>query len=104
VLTGKYRSDPAAGRAAGTLTDPRVARAAAAADELAGLAGRLGVPAATLALASPLASPAVTSVLFGATSAEQVGANCAAVGLRDRLGRQDIAALRRIGLSAEEPR
>ena len=104
VLTGKYRSDPAAGRAAGTLGDPRVARAAAAAGELASLAGRLGVTAATLALVFPLTSPAVTSVLFGATSVEQVRANCAAIGLKDRLGRQDIAALRRIGLTAEEPR
>ena len=104
MLTGKYRSDPAAGRAAGTLGDPRVARAAAAAGELASLAGRLGVTAATLALVFPLTSPAVTSVLFGATSVEQVRANCAAIGLKDRLGRQDIAALRRIGLTAEEPR
>jgi aryl-alcohol dehydrogenase-like predicted oxidoreductase len=94
VLTGKYRSGPAAGRAAGTLADPRVA----AAGELAGLAGRLGTTAAALAMAFPLASPAVTSVLFGATSAQQVHANCAATSLLGRLGPAGLADLRRIGL------
>jgi len=98
VLTGKYRSGPAAGRAAGTLTDPRTAAAVAAAGELASLAGRLDTTAAALAMAFPLASPAVTSVLFGATSAQQVHANCAATSLLDRLGPADLADLRRIGL------
>lgn len=98
VLTGKYRSGPAAGRAAGTLDDPRVASAVAAADELAGLAARLDTTAAALAVAFPLTNPAVTSVLFGATSAEQVRANCAAIGLLARLGPADLAQLRRIGL------
>ena len=97
VLTGKYRSGPAAGRAAGTLADPRVAAAVAAAEELAGLAGRLDTTAAALAMAFPLTNPAVTSVLFGATSAEQVQANCAAVSLLGRLGPADLAQLRRIG-------
>ncbi len=36
--------------------------------------------------------------LFGATHAEQVRANCAAIGLLDRLGPADLAQLRRIGL------
>jgi aryl-alcohol dehydrogenase-like predicted oxidoreductase len=98
VLTGKYRTGPAAGRAAGTLTDPRVAAAVAAAGELASLASRLETTAAALAMAFPLTSPAVTSVLFGATSAKQVHANCAAISLLDRLGPADLAQLRRIGL------
>lgn len=98
VLTGKYRSGPAAGRAAGTLTEPRVAAAVAAAEELAILASRLETTAAALAMAFPLTSPAVTSVLFGATSAEQVRANSAAISLLDRLGPADLAHLRRIGL------
>jgi aryl-alcohol dehydrogenase-like predicted oxidoreductase len=98
VLTGKYRSGPALGRAAGTLEDPQVAPAVAAAEELAGLAGRLDTTAAALAMAFPLTNPAVTSVLFGATDAEQVRANCAAIGLLDRLGPADVAQLRRIGL------
>jgi L-glyceraldehyde 3-phosphate reductase len=101
VLTGKYRSGPAPGRATGTLADPQVAPALAAADELTGLAGRLETTAAALALAFPLANPAVASVLFGATSAEQVKANCAAVGLAGRLGPADLTHLRRIGLPAD---
>jgi aryl-alcohol dehydrogenase-like predicted oxidoreductase len=102
VLTGKYRSGAATGRAAGTLGERRVAPAVAAAGELAGLAGRLDTSAAALALAFPLTNPAVTSVLFGATSAEQVRANCAAVALLGRLGTGDIADLRRIGQHADD--
>jgi aryl-alcohol dehydrogenase-like predicted oxidoreductase len=97
VLTGKYRSGGATGRAAGTLSDPQVAMAVEAADALADLAAGLQTTAAGLALAFPLTNPAVTSVLFGATSADQIRANCAAVRLRDRLGAQDIARLRDIG-------
>ena len=98
VLTGKYLDGPGAGRAAGTLDDPRVAAAVAAAGDLASLAGRLGTTAAALALAFPLTNPAVASVLFGATSVEQLRANCAAAALWDRLGPDDTAALLRIGL------
>jgi aryl-alcohol dehydrogenase-like predicted oxidoreductase len=97
VLTGKYRSGPGTGRAAGTLDDPKVAPAVAAAAELAVLADRLDTTQVALALAFPLTNPVVTSVLFGATSVEQVRANCAAVGLLDRLGPADLAQLRRIG-------
>ncbi|MGH3189745.1 MAG: aldo/keto reductase [Streptosporangiaceae bacterium] len=100
VLSGKYLSGPAPGRAAGTLADARVASAVAAAGELAILAARLDTTPAALALAFPLTNPIVTSVLFGATSAEQVRANCAAIGLLDRLGRRDLAELRRIGQPA----
>jgi aryl-alcohol dehydrogenase-like predicted oxidoreductase len=98
VLTGKYGSDPAAGRAAGMLGEPRFAPAIAAADQLAGMAARLDTTAAALALAFPLTNPAVASVLFGATSVRQLRANCAAVGLIDRLRSEDVAALLRVGL------
>ena len=97
ILSGKYRSDPATGRQAGSLADPKLAPALRAADELAGLAGELGTSAATLALLFPLTSPAVTSVLFGATSARQVRENCAVIGLRDRIGADGLARLRQIG-------
>jgi aryl-alcohol dehydrogenase-like predicted oxidoreductase len=97
VLSGKYLAGPVAGRAAGTLDDPRVAPAAAAARELAGLAARLDTTPAALALAFPFTHPALASVLFGATSPEQLRANCAAASLLGRLGPDDIAALRRIG-------
>ncbi len=100
VLTGKYRSGAGAGRAAGRLADSRYAAATAVAGDLADLAGRLGTSAAALALAFPLRNPAVASVLFGATSPEQVRANCAAVALAGRLAPEDLAELRRIGRPA----
>lgn len=100
VLSGKYRSEGATGRAAGTLDQPRVLPAVRAAGELAVMAGRLGTTAAALALAFALASPAVASVLFGATSPEQVRENCAAVSVLDGLADDDLAELRGIGLSS----
>ncbi len=103
VLSGKYLPGAARGRAAGALGDPQVAPAIAAAGELAALAGQLSTTAAALALTFPLTNPAVTSVLFGATSPGQLRANCAAASLRDRLSDSDIAQLRRIGMPGPEP-
>jgi len=97
VLSGKYLAGPAAGRAGGTLDDLGVAPAAAAARDLAGLAARLGTTPAALALAFPFTHPDLASVLFGATSPEQIRANCAAAGLLGRIGPGDLAELRRIG-------
>jgi aryl-alcohol dehydrogenase-like predicted oxidoreductase len=106
VLSGKYLSGTATGRAAATLDDPRAAPAVAAAADLAGLAASLGTTAAALALAFPFTNPDVTSVLFGATSPEQLRANCAAAGLLDRLSPSDIARLRQVGrgLASTDPR
>ncbi|HEY6275993.1 MAG TPA: aldo/keto reductase [Streptosporangiaceae bacterium] len=100
VLTGKYRSGPATGRHAGSLAGPELAPALAAAGELAELAGQLGTTPAALALLFPLASPGVTSVLFGATSPRQLRENCAAIGLSDRIGADELARLRQIGVPA----
>jgi aryl-alcohol dehydrogenase-like predicted oxidoreductase len=106
VLSGKYRASgepgkaQVAGRAGATLGEPRLAPVIAAAEELAALAERLDTTAAALALAFALANPDVASVLFGATSPEQLRANCAAVGLLDRLAPDDLAALCRIGTQA----
>lgn len=97
VLSGKYLAGPAAGRAAATVGDPGAAPAVAVAPELAALAAAVGTTAATLALAFPFTNADVTSVLFGATSPEQVSANCAAAGLLDRLSPGDIGRLRQIG-------
>jgi L-glyceraldehyde 3-phosphate reductase len=101
VLTGKYRDGEAAGRAAGALGEPRYAAAAAAAGDLARLAERLDTTAAALALAFPLTNPATASVLFGATSPEQLGANCAAAALLDRLSPEDLAEL--VGITGGPP-
>jgi aryl-alcohol dehydrogenase-like predicted oxidoreductase len=97
VLTGKYRSAGGTGRATGELARPGYAAAAAVAGELAALAGRLAAAPAALALAFPLANAGVASALFGATSAGQVRANCAAASLLGRLAPEELAALSRIG-------
>src|SRR5215831_10007547 len=93
VLSGKYRTGQEPGRAAGRLAGGRAAHALGAARELAGLAGQLETTPAALALAFALTGPAVSSALFGATSPEQVRANCAAARLASRLRPADIAAL-----------
>ena len=98
VLSGKYLASATAGRAAATLDDPRAGPAVAAAPDLAALAAALGTTAATLALAFPFTNTDVTSVLFGATSPEQVRANCAAAGLLDRMSPADIGRLCQIGV------
>jgi aryl-alcohol dehydrogenase-like predicted oxidoreductase len=41
-------------------------------------------------------------VLFGATSPDQVRANCAAAGVLARLAPDDLAELNRIGLAADD--
>jgi aryl-alcohol dehydrogenase-like predicted oxidoreductase len=64
ALTGKY---PGPGRLAGRLDAPEVARAVKAA------------PGAVAAIRFALAHPRVASVLFGATSPEQVAANARAI-------------------------
>jgi aryl-alcohol dehydrogenase-like predicted oxidoreductase len=97
VLTGKYAADPAAGRAAGELDRPRYAAGAAAGVELAALAAGLGCEPAQLAMAFALLNPAVTTVLFGATSPEQVAVNVQSLAVAAALPAEAIARLRAIG-------
>jgi L-glyceraldehyde 3-phosphate reductase len=97
VLTGKYDTDPAAGRATGTLDQPRVAPAVAAARAVVEQAGRLGTSPATLAVAFALLEPSVATVLFGATRPAQVAENVAALELVGRLTPADVAELRAPG-------
>ena len=99
VLTGKYAADPAAGRAAGQLDQPRYAAGVAAGVELAALAAELAVEPAQLAMAFALLNPAVTTVLFGATTAEQVRSNVGALAVAASLTSGDVARLRAIGAS-----
>jgi aryl-alcohol dehydrogenase-like predicted oxidoreductase len=98
VLTGKYDQDPGAGRAAGTLGQPRVAPAVAAGRELAALAREIGRDPAHLAMAFALLNPTVTTVLFGATRPGQVRANLGAVAVADQLTPAERARLFAIGL------
>jgi aryl-alcohol dehydrogenase-like predicted oxidoreductase len=94
TLTGKYAS-PTNGRAADD-TSPVAARGKEIAVRLAGLAIEWGVPTAHLAFAYALDHPHLAAVLFGATSAEQVRSNVAAVATYrslDDAQRAAIAAL-----------
>ncbi len=97
ALTGKYSRPGATGRIAGELDDPKLAPALEATVALGALAERLGARPAALAVAFALANPHVASVLFGATSPEQVAENVAAVELFERLDDAALAELQAIG-------
>jgi L-glyceraldehyde 3-phosphate reductase len=97
ILTGKYASGDATGRMAGELGNERWAGALAAAEELRALAAEHDATPAQLAIAFALSNPDVATVLFGATSPEQVRENAAAVELLGRLDGHRIARLRGIG-------
>jgi aryl-alcohol dehydrogenase-like predicted oxidoreductase len=100
VLTGKYDRDPGAGRAVGQLDQPRYAAGAAAGRRLAALAAELGRDPAQLAIAFTLVNPTVTTVLFGATTPEQVASNVGALTVAAELTPDEIARLRAIGTTA----
>jgi aryl-alcohol dehydrogenase-like predicted oxidoreductase len=97
VLTGKYAADPQAGRAAGQLDRPPYAAAALAASQLGALAAEVGCDPAQLALAFVLLNPSVTTLLFGATSPEQVRVNVGALSVAAALTPGEAGGLRAIG-------
>ena len=78
ILSGKY-ADGADGRMRAEVADPRFAEAVRVAERLRGLAAEHGTTAAALAMAFAYRSPGVASVLFGATTPEQVAENLRAV-------------------------
>jgi aryl-alcohol dehydrogenase-like predicted oxidoreductase len=78
VLTGKYDAG-AVGRASGQLDDPRYRTAREFGRRLRDVAEEVQMSPAVLAIAFALANPAVTSVLFGATSPAQIAENVAAL-------------------------
>ena len=81
ILSGKYREAGATGRMADQLDAPQWEEAIAAADELHARAVEERTSAAALAIAFALCNPAVATVLFGATTPEQVRENVRAVRL-----------------------
>jgi aryl-alcohol dehydrogenase-like predicted oxidoreductase len=81
ILTGKYLSSGAMGRMADQLDAPQWEDAVAVADELQARAAEEGTTAAALAIAFALSNPDVATVLFGATTAEQVRENVRAIEL-----------------------
>jgi aryl-alcohol dehydrogenase-like predicted oxidoreductase len=106
ALSGKYGAAGAAGRLAGELHDPRHRPALRVAERLRDMARDLATTPAAMAIAFALANPLVCSVLFGATSPDQVNANLEAVEVLERLDAKRLAALRSLGDDppASEPR
>ena len=98
ALTGKYAAPGTKGRLSDGREDERHATAFRASRDLAALAHRAGTPAAPLAIAFALINPRVASVLFGATSPEQVSENVKAANLATSLGADEVAELQRIGV------
>ncbi|MGH9007415.1 MAG: aldo/keto reductase [Acidimicrobiales bacterium] len=96
ALTGKYGRG-GSGRLSGQRAVAAGGALAASARELAGLAEEWGTSAAALAIAFALDAPSVASVLFGATSPEQVTQNVAALRLADGLADHQWERLRAIG-------
>jgi aryl-alcohol dehydrogenase-like predicted oxidoreductase len=97
VLTGKYLEPGAGGRWTGQLDDPRLRAGHDAAVALRNLAARARTSPAALAIAFALLNPTVASVLFGATSPEQIRANREAAELAETLSAAFRAELLRIG-------
>jgi len=78
VLTGKYDTG-AMGRASGHLDDSRYGAPRELGRRLRAFAPGAGVSPAALAIAFALGNPRVTSVLFGATTPDQIAENVAAL-------------------------
>src|SRR5262249_54032208 len=97
VLTGKYATPSTPGRMAEELDSPRVQPAVEAVGRLRALADDAGTTPAALALAFALARTNVASVLFGATSPDQVAENIEAWDLLRPLSPAQLAELERIG-------
>jgi aryl-alcohol dehydrogenase-like predicted oxidoreductase len=100
ALTGKYAVGGAIGRLAEERGDPRRQRALAIGERLRVLADEMGTTPSRLAIAFALSSPRVASVLFGATSPEQVVDNVGALDLLAKMSDKELADLRSLAISA----
>jgi aryl-alcohol dehydrogenase-like predicted oxidoreductase len=92
TLTGKYAGADATGRARDD-DSPVLARGKQLAPRLVELAGEWGVAPVHLAFAYALDHPNVASVLFGATSPDQVRTNVEAVEVHASLSREQLDAI-----------
>jgi L-glyceraldehyde 3-phosphate reductase len=97
ILSGKYAAPGASGRMAGSVDAPQWEAAVGAAKQLGALATELGTTPAVLAMAFALANPEVATILFGATSPEQIRENVAAAAVAEALTESQLARLRAIG-------
>ena len=102
ILSGKYASG-AGGRMAGEVDAPRWESAVRAAGELQALAEDAGTTPATLAYAFALLNADVATVLFGATSPEQIRENVAAADVAAALTESQLARLARSLIGACTP-
>ena len=98
ALTGKYTEPGAMGRLAGRLDDEFHQAALNAARELRVLAARLARKPAPMAIAFALLNPRVASVLFGATTPEQVVENVSAAEIASAMDEETIADLGKVGI------
>ena len=98
ALTGKYTEPGAMGRLAGRLDDELHQAALNAARDLRILADRLARKPAPMAIAFALLNPRVASVLFGATTPEQVVENVSAAEIASAMDEETIADLGKVGI------
>jgi aryl-alcohol dehydrogenase-like predicted oxidoreductase len=98
ALTGKYTEPGAMGRLAGRLDDELHQAALNAARDLRILADRLARKPAPMAIAFALLNPRVASVLFGATTPEQVVENVSAAEIASAIDEETIADLGKVGI------
>jgi L-glyceraldehyde 3-phosphate reductase len=99
ALTGKYGPDDAGGRLSSERDNPRWQRAFVVGERLRALADTMGTTPSRLAIAFCLANPRVASVLFGATTPDQVADNVGALELSSELGDEEMSGLREVGFS-----
>jgi aryl-alcohol dehydrogenase-like predicted oxidoreductase len=95
ALSGKY-SRGEEGRLRGRLDDVGQRPALELGERLASIRDELDATPAQLALAFALRGPGVATVLFGATSPEQLAENVGALDVLERLTDDDVAALRAV--------
>jgi aryl-alcohol dehydrogenase-like predicted oxidoreductase len=98
ALTGKYSEPGAMGRLTEHPNDEFHRAAMNASGELRTLAERHGTRSAPMAIAFALLNPRVASVLFGATTPEQVAENVSAVDVVATLDDDAVSDLGKIGL------
>jgi aryl-alcohol dehydrogenase-like predicted oxidoreductase len=97
ILSGKYAAGEG-GRMSGEVDAPRWEDAVRAARELAALAAEVGTTPAALAMAFVLTNSLVATILFGATSPEQIRENVAAAEVVGALTESQLERLRAIGV------
>jgi L-glyceraldehyde 3-phosphate reductase len=97
ALSGKYAAPGATGRLSGELDSQRARAALAVVEPLRALAAELDTTPAVLAMAFALRNDDVATVLFGATTPEQVRENVRAAEVAAALSQEQLRALRAIG-------